>query len=39
MREPEVREVKVETVWEPIWSKARLSDDGKAQLREWGISV
>jgi metal-sulfur cluster biosynthetic enzyme len=39
MREPEVREVKVEIVWEPIWSKARLSDDGKAQLREWGISV
>jgi metal-sulfur cluster biosynthetic enzyme len=39
IREPEVRQVDVEVVWEPIWSKARLSDEGKAQLREWGISV
>jgi metal-sulfur cluster biosynthetic enzyme len=39
MREPGVRQVDVEVVWEPIWSKSRLSDDGKAQLREWGISV
>jgi metal-sulfur cluster biosynthetic enzyme len=39
MLEPDVQHVNVEVVWEPIWTKARLSDDGKAQLREWGISV
>jgi metal-sulfur cluster biosynthetic enzyme len=39
MREPDVQHVSVEVVWEPIWTKARLSEDGKAQLREWGISV
>jgi phenylacetate-CoA oxygenase PaaJ subunit len=37
--EPGVREVQVEVVWDPIWTRERLSDDGKAQLREWGISV
>jgi metal-sulfur cluster biosynthetic enzyme len=39
MREPEVQRVDIDVVWEPIWSKSRLSEDGKAQLREWGISV
>lgn len=39
MQEPDVHHVEIEVVWEPIWSKARLSNDGKAQLREWGISV
>lgn len=39
MREPDIREVRVEVVWDPIWTKARLSEDGKAALREWGISV
>jgi phenylacetate-CoA oxygenase PaaJ subunit len=37
--EPEVDEVAIEIVWEPIWTKNRLSEDGKMQLREWGISV
>jgi len=39
LREPGVSQVRVEVVWEPIWSKHRLSEDGKAQLREWGISL
>ena len=39
LAEPGVREVEVEVVWEPIWTKARLSEDGKAALREMGISV
>jgi metal-sulfur cluster biosynthetic enzyme len=37
--EPEVERVAIQVVWEPIWTKARLTDDGKAQLRESGISV
>jgi phenylacetate-CoA oxygenase PaaJ subunit len=39
LREPEVEEVNVEIVWDPIWTKERLSEDGKLQLRAWGISV
>jgi len=39
LREPSVEAVEVEIVWDPIWTKARLSEDGKWQLREWGISV
>lgn len=39
LREPGLEHVTVEVVWDPIWTSARLSDEGKAQLREWGISV
>lgn len=39
MREPGVQSVQVDVVWEPIWTKSRLSEDGVACLREWGISV
>jgi len=38
-REPGVERVRIEVVWEPIWTKDRLTEDGKAGLREWGISV
>lgn len=39
LKEPDVREVNIEVVWHPIWTKDRLSDDGKMQLREWGLSL
>lgn len=39
LREPDVDEVVVEIVWEPIWTRDRLSADGKMALREMGISV
>ena len=39
LREPGVERVNVEIVWEPVWTKDRLSEDGKAQMREWGISL
>ena len=39
LAEPEVDEVDVDVVWDPIWTKDRLSDDAKMQLREWGISL
>jgi phenylacetate-CoA oxygenase PaaJ subunit len=39
LREPGVEEVHVEIVWHPIWTKASMTDEGRAQLREWGISV
>jgi metal-sulfur cluster biosynthetic enzyme len=39
LREPDIEEVEVEVVWEPIWTKDRLSEDAKWQLRAWGISL
>jgi phenylacetate-CoA oxygenase PaaJ subunit len=39
LREPGVEEVRVELVWEPIWTPARLSADGRAELREMGIAL
>ncbi len=39
LREPGVREVELEIVWDPPWTKSRLSELGKARLRTMGISV
>lgn len=39
LREPSVREVHIEIVWEPVWSKARLSEEGIDIMRSWGIST
>jgi phenylacetate-CoA oxygenase PaaJ subunit len=39
LRVPGVSSVKVEVVWDPVWTKERLSAEGRDQLREWGISV
>lgn len=39
LREPGVREVHIEIVWEPVWTKARLSEEGLDIMRSWGISA
>lgn len=39
LREPDVDEVEVQVVWEPIWTKNRLSEEAILQLQAWGISV
>ena len=39
LREPGVEQVGVEVVWDPIWTKNRLSPDARADLRALGISV
>jgi metal-sulfur cluster biosynthetic enzyme len=39
LREPGVRAVEIEIVWEPVWTKARLSDEGVDAMRAWGISA
>lgn len=39
LREAGVREVRIEVVWDPIWTKARLSAEGLDTLRLWGISA
>lgn len=39
LQEPCVREVRIETVWDPAWTKARLSEEGIDVMRYWGISA
>ena len=38
-REPNVEQVNIEVVWEPVWTKARLSEDGIDIMRTWGVSA
>ena len=39
LREPGVEAVEIEVVWDPVWTKARLSEDGIEIMRTWGISA
>lgn len=39
LQEPGVTEVDVEIVWDPPWTRARLSEAGKARLRAMGIAA
>ena len=37
LREPEVDEVRIEVVWDPVWTRARIRDDARARMRSLGI--
>jgi metal-sulfur cluster biosynthetic enzyme len=39
LAEPGIEEVRLEVVWDPPWSSARLTADGREALRAWGLSV
>ena len=39
LREPGIREVHIEVVWEPVWNKTRLSEEGIEIMHSWGISA
>jgi phenylacetate-CoA oxygenase PaaJ subunit len=39
LRIPEVSGVDVKIVWDPVWTKDRLTEEGRNALRECGISV
>ncbi|HLG64029.1 MAG TPA: metal-sulfur cluster assembly factor [Ktedonosporobacter sp.] len=39
LQEPGVSEVRIEVVWDPVWTKARLSEEGIEIMRTWGISA
>jgi phenylacetate-CoA oxygenase PaaJ subunit len=39
LKEPGVREVQIEIVWDPPWTRERLSEVGKTRLRQMGIGV
>jgi metal-sulfur cluster biosynthetic enzyme len=37
LKEPEVARVDVQIVWDPPWTRNRLTDRGAAALLAWGI--
>ena len=39
MADPDVDEVNIEIVWDPVWTKDRLRADARNRMRELGIAV
>ena len=39
LKEPGVDDVVIEVVWDPPWSSARLTPEGREALRSWGLAV
>jgi metal-sulfur cluster biosynthetic enzyme len=39
LAEPGVESVAIDVVWDPPWSSARLTPDGREALLAWGLSV
>jgi len=39
MREDGVREVRINVVWSPPWTAARMTQAGRDALEEWGLAV
>lgn len=39
LREPGVREVRIDVVWDPPWSARRLTPAGRDALQLWGLAV
>jgi metal-sulfur cluster biosynthetic enzyme len=39
LAEPGVDAVAIEIVWDPPWSSARMTAEGREALRAWGLSV
>ena len=38
-REPGVNEVRINVVWDPPWTAARLTQEGRDALEAWGLAV
>ena len=39
LREEGVREVRINIVWNPPWTAARLTEAGRDELEAWGLAV
>jgi len=37
--DPDVDELDVEVVWDPVWTKDRIRDEARQRMRELGIAV
>ena len=39
LQDPEVDQVYIEVVWDPVWTHSRLSDEAKTAMRDLGLAV
>ena len=39
LREPGVEEVVIRVVWDPPWTAARMTEEGRGELQAWGLAV
>ena len=37
LAEPDVDEVRIEVVWDPVWTRARIREDARATMRRLGV--
>jgi metal-sulfur cluster biosynthetic enzyme len=37
LAEPEVDEVRIEVVWDPVWTRSRIREEARARMRELGL--
>jgi metal-sulfur cluster biosynthetic enzyme len=37
LQEPEVEEVRIEVVWDPVWTRAMIREEARATMRRLGI--
>jgi metal-sulfur cluster biosynthetic enzyme len=37
LAEPDVDDVRIEVVWDPVWTRARIREDARATMRRLGI--
>ena len=37
LAEPDVDEVRIEVVWDPMWTRSRIREDARARMRSLGI--
>ena len=37
LREAEVDQVRIEVVWDPVWTRSRIREDARAAMRKLGI--
>ena len=37
LAEPDVDEVRIEIVWDPVWTRSRIREDARATMRSLGI--
>jgi metal-sulfur cluster biosynthetic enzyme len=39
LREPDVDEVRIEVVWDPVWTRSRIREESRATMRRLGIAI
>lgn len=39
LQEPDVDEVEINIVWSPPWTADRMTEEGREQMRRWGVVV